>query len=301
MPTSGVSLGLEWNLEAHSAPVSLVAEGPYGILATGAVDMELKVWRGRELVARTGLQSINDKFRPMDRMRGLAFDPSGARIFAAAGERLWCFDTATLEEVWSYQAPNMVNFLLSSPQDVAVTFHGEIVFSVDSGHFEVWTLDGKKQARWADNDAPATLVMLADGDRFVGCDGYSVCAWSVAERRKCARIDPRTRAFAFSASPETGWFAIRTLHTVQVWDWSSASVVFEQEVSQGAPVLALLPEVGWVAYAEEGGVTVVDPDPGTFVRLAFPGVRTTKLASTPDGRGLLVGRSDGSVGRYAVA
>jgi hypothetical protein len=301
MPTSGVSLGLEWEIEGHPAPVSLVAEGPNGLVVTGAVDMELKLWRGQELVAKTSLRSINDKFRPMDRMRGLTFDPTGDRIFAAAGERLWCLDSGTLEEVWSYQAPNMVSFLLSSPQDVGVASNGEVVFSVDSGHLEVWTLEGRKLARWADNDAPSTLTVMADGDRFVGCDGYSVCSWSVAERRKCARIDPRTRAFAFSSCPKTGRFAIRTLHTVQVWDWATASVTSEREVSMGAPTLAFLPDVGWVAYAEEGGVTVLDPDPGTIARLEFPGVRATHLASTPDGRGLLVGRSDGSVGRYAVA
>jgi hypothetical protein len=298
MPTSGVSLRLEWTLEAHSVPVSLVAQDSTGLLVTGGIDMSLTVWRSQVPLATVVLQSPNDKFRPMDRMRSLAIGPGGARLFAAAGERLWCLESTTLEELWSYHAPNMVSFLLSSPQGVGVVSSGDVVFSVDSGHLEVWTEDGRRAARWADNDAPNRFVVLSDGDRIVGSDGYSVCVWSVSERRKCARLDTRTRTYAFSTCPASHVFAIRTLRSVQVWDWQTGQIVFEREVSIGAPVLAVLPRLGWVAYAEQDGVTVVDPKDSSSLWLETPGVRVTTVGAVEGG--LLVGRSDGSVSRFAI-
>ncbi len=174
--------------------VAVSADGRF--IATSDVDMNIVVRQGEEVVFDGNFGSDNDKIRPTERVRGLAFSPGGDTLYIAAGSEVAAIRTTTWMPAWYYEPPRSFGFLIVSPIALDVAATGDVAVAFDNGSIVVWDGNGTKKETIRDNDSPRWMRFVAGGSELVGSDSFSLCKWHPAERKKKSKIVPQSRIFS---------------------------------------------------------------------------------------------------------
>jgi WD40 repeat protein len=271
-----------------------------GRLATSDVRMNVAVYEGEQRIFSQSYESISQKIRPTDRVRGLQFSPDDSTLYVAAGDTVHAVLVSTGEEVWSYTAPRSWGFLIVSPIALAVAPNGDVAAAFDNGSIAVWDQHGSIRALWHDNDSPRSLFFLKDGSLIAGTDSFSLCAWDVASRQKVFKRRLHDRVFGMAASAFATIVATRTLRTATLWDFDSGAELMSIPVGSGLPLVEFHPKKQLVAFGSRDAVEVVDFEGLPVARYTVDGVRVVSMAFSPDGKELTVGCSDDELRRFPL-
>ncbi len=261
-------------------------------VAVGTAGRQLSMYQGGEVLWSRDLRSHDDRIRPTERMRGLAFSVDGRQLFVASGQSLLALDTSTGKETWRYVAPRMLCFMVASPLNVRVAPNGELVVAFDSGRWCRFSEDGTLLATVKDNDAPRFLEVLgpAEDPEIIGADGFHICHWNLASGKRLYHQAVRERIQAFSASADL--VAVRTIHEIRLTTLRGVERTTIPAVI-GSPLVRVSPDGSRVAASEGNRVGIYTQE----------GVQIDSIGHESDSRviglewcegGLLVGRLDGN-------
>jgi WD40 repeat protein len=281
-------------VDAHYWPVQSLAFGnTKGLMASGDTHRNVKIWFGGKLLHELRLSSQQDKVRPTERIRGLAFSPGGDTLYVACGDLLRGFSVANGEVRWEYQPPRSFGFLIISPVSLAVSSMGDVAASTDAGRILVFTSDGALFCNAPDNDSPRQIAFLGD-DNLIGTDSFSVCTWRAKTAQKLSRRRLAERTYGFAANADGSRVALRTIHDTQIWDTTANVMLAQYSLTFGPPVVAISKDGSQVAMA---GVTDIDLHTigGGSAQIPIPAANVRSLKFTPDGGTLVGGCSDGSI------
>jgi WD40 repeat protein len=247
------------------------------------------------MVFERNLSSRIEKVKPTERMRSLVLAPDESRFYTSATDSLCAFGAHDGRPLWSYTPRRSFGFLVISPTRVAVSRDGLVAAGFDDGALGVWSPEGRCIARWADNDGPGMLGFSTDGQFIVGTDGFSVCAWDLANWSKVIKFWLHEKAFGFAVHPQANLAAVRTLDFVSIHEIATGSVQSAFEVKSGLPLVAFRPYSMQIAVADAYKVMVVEPSGKVAARVDSEGIRVTSLAWSGDGSRLAIGTFDGSI------
>jgi len=282
-------------------PPACVATAPAGInqlaiseggrrIAYGSTAMEVTLLeRGRTLWQRS-FDSTDDKIRPTQRLRGIAFNANADKLFLAAADEVLALDADTGRTLWSYQPPRSFGFLIISP--LTLDCYGDSVLGAfDNGSVALWDDDGRIQALWSDNDAPRLMFLREDG-LAVGTDSFCLSTWRPREHRRESRVVLPERAYTMAAS-RTGDLAVtRSLHAVTLWDTAHGRGLASIPTDVGFPALAMSSNGGAIALSRSGGVRVVDRNTAPMLDVNLD-EEALSLRLDESGQTLLVGTASG--------
>ena len=229
------------------------------------LDMNLTLATEAGPVARFDLGSDGVKTKAMDRIHDVALSPDGRFAFVAAGLHLRCLDLDRGWEMWRYRPENMYAFLQTSPRAVGVTKNLEVFVCNDNGSMNLFRFDGLRVARWRANDTPNMVSALADGDLFVGSDGYGITVWDTQDRRRVFRMKSSVHVFGLKAFPRGQLVAVRSEVGVSVIDLNNGEVRRTWPVAPGLPYIDVSPDGSQILVGSGRGVAVYDTD-GSLVR-----------------------------------
>ena len=247
----------------HSKGLNHLAFSPDGArLAVADTALNVEVREGKQVLWTQSLASANYKVSAIQRIRGLAYSPDGAILYALGSDILHALSAETGEELWRYQPPRALGFLVVAPAALAVRSDGLVAASFDNGAIGLWAPDGVVRGLWKDVDMQRHMAFLPDG-RLVGDDSFGLNVFDADQRKRLRRTSLRDRAFGLAASP-SGRLAVRTLH--EAWQMSPEGEIYSKTpVEPGLPLLAFHPTEPLLALGAAHAVNIVDAD-GELVR-----------------------------------
>ena len=263
--------------------------------ATSDVDMNVVVIEGGITIFSGNFSSINEKIKPTERIRGLAFSPDGTHLYVAAGDAVWSIRLQDGKIDWSYVAPRSFGFLIISPISLDVSDQGDIAAAFDNGSVVVWSSFGAIKSMWQDNDSPRVLKFAPGGHEIIGTDSFSLCVWNVAARRCSLKIGMPGRVYGMDVHPSGTTVAVRTLQQVHVLDLSSKQVIYSIPVEPGSPIVALHPIQPWVACGEGHIISISDFLGNSVLKHELHATSGLCLSFHPSGDQLLVGCTEREV------
>jgi WD40 repeat protein len=277
-------------IQQYGEAVARIATASDGGLAIGTTGLTLSYERDGSVIWTKPMRSDDDKIRPTQRVRSLAFSEDGKKLFVAASDQVVALEAATGKELWRYSPPRSFGFLVVSP--TALDVNGDFVAaSFDNGSVVAWNLDGQQIEIWKTNDAPRMLRMLSNG-MLCGTDSFSICVWDVATRTSIQRHRLDERAVGFDASP-SGTIVCRSLRSITVQDMADLSVVAKHPAPSGPPWVAINHRGDRIAFAGEYSVTV-GPTENPSEVIPLDG-RVSALTYSEYKNGFLAGLSDGRI------
>ncbi len=276
----------------HSKGLNHLAFGPDGSrLAVADTALNVEVREGDRLVWTRSLASTNYKVLGIQRIRGIAFAPDGSALYALASDILYALDATTGEELWRYQPPRALGFLVVSTSSLAVRADGLVAAAFDNGAIGVWSPDGTLKGLWKDIDTQRHMAFLPDG-RLVGDDSFGLTVFDVDTRKRVRRTSLHDRAFGLATSA-TGRVAVRTLH--EAWQMSPEGEIFAKTpVQPGLPLLAFHPTDPILALSAAHAVYLVDAEGEIVQRIPVEDTTVVSMTIGPDGR-VIVGGADHTV------
>jgi len=280
-------------ISGHDWPVqSLAFAHSTNLLATGDTQRHVKVWYDGKVLHELNLSSREDKVKPTERIRGLAFSPTGDTLYIACGDTLRAVSMTSGEVRWKYTPPRSFGFLIISPVSLAVSTYGDVAVSTDAGRVLLWTAEGALKAQWWDNDSPRQLAFL-NGEQLIGSDSFSICTWKISTGRKLSRRRVQERIYGFAATSDASKIVLRSIHDIQVWDVVADVMLAQYGVPYGAPLVSISDQ-DRVAVAGVHEVVVHTPGRKSItIPLSDASVRSLKIAS--DGSFVTAGCSDGTI------
>ncbi len=262
-------------------------------IALGHVGMSVEVREGVNVLYRAEFFSRNEKVRPTQRIRGVAFSPEGRVLYVAAGEKVHAVDLEGGQRLWSYVAPRSFGFLIISPISLSVSKEGDVAIAFDNGTFGLWSPDGRRGPVWRENESPRFLQVLPGGDRIVGSDTFSLCVWDIHSKKRLTKIALPERVYALSAAANGTDVATRGLQATQVWNLEQSRQIGSAFNGLGLPVVQLHPTERVMALGDGNGISVVETT-GRFLERYETGEAAVLCAAfSPDGSRLLAGAADG--------
>lgn len=276
----------------HSKGLNHLAFAPGGArLAVADTALNVEVREGERILWTRSLASNNYKVAGIQRIRGLAYAPDGAAVYALGTDVLWALDGETGEPLWSYQPPRTLGFLVVSTASLAIRADGQLAVAFDNGAIGVWSSDGALRGLWKDVDTQRHMAFLPDG-RLVGDDSFGLTVFDVETRKRLRRTSLRDRAFGLASSPQ-GRLAVRTLH--EAWQMSPEGEIYARTpVEAGLPLLAYHPTEPLLALGAAHAVHLVDAEGAVVDRIPVEGTTVVSMAFGPDGR-IVVGGADRSL------
>jgi WD40 repeat protein len=265
------------------------------LLATGDTSRHLRAWFNSRPFFEAEVRTRVDKVRGTDRIRGMAFSPEGRRLYVVCGDTLRAYDLLHRLEMWRYQPRRSFGLLVVSPVAVAVSPAGNVLTAADSGTVCALDPNGRRLARWWDNEAPRHFAFTPDGASIVGVDGFSIGVWDAYSGRKLRRQPSEERIFGMALAPLSGIVAVRTLHTVQLHSLSTLELLDRVPAPTGLPLMSFSPDGSVLALAGREEVLVSAPGDPDAVVLPTTGARVLSLAFHPAGSFLAAGCSDGVI------
>ena len=282
-------------VRSSGSPVqSLAFTADMRLMASGDTRRVVRVWYRGDLIHEINLSSKQDKVRPTERIRGLAFSPAGDTLYTACGDTLRAISMTTGETRWLHRPPRSFGFLIVSPICLAVSSMGEIAMATDAGRISLWTAEGGMRSQWWDNDSPRQIAFLGD-DRIVGTDSFSVCVWRMDMSRKLSRKRLPERVYGFAAAPKVGRICLRTIHDVEVWDMTSDVLVARYPVPYGAPLVSISPDGETLFLGGTSEILMAKVGDDSTKTIEIRGAAVRSLAVQPDGAAVVAGCSDGSL------
>lgn len=263
------------------------------LLATADVHMNIEVTDSERSRFRICLASGNDRLRPLEWVRNMAFSPEGEALYLAAADKLWAIDTSNGDILWSYAPPTAWGFLIVCPAGLAVLPNGDILASFENSAIGVWNRDGVLTGLWRENDVQRHMQCLASGN-VVGCDGFSVASYDPRSRRRLIRRALSERIYGIAVAPKSELVVVRSLNDVSTLDLESGELTHCCPVGVGLPVIALDPQEKFLVLAEEYGVNVVGLDGQIVASHSFTDTEVVSLAHHPSMPCVAIGCADGS-------
>jgi hypothetical protein len=261
--------------------------------------MACEVWRGKQVETWFDLRSREVKAKSLQRIRNLFFSPNGRTLYAVVGERLVALDPLSGELRWAYTPPRTWAFLVSSPNDAALSDQGWIVVSTDNGMISVLDGDsGQRLYHWKDDEAPRTLFVREN--RLIGTDSFRLLVWDIIARRRTLTAPLPARSLAMQLASLDPLAAVRSLEAVYLLELETGKTVAKIPVGMGLPRIQFQPKKRRLAIAERNAVALVDYRGRFLERFEVEGAQALCLTFTPNGRHLLVGCSDRSIRQFEL-
>jgi len=239
--------------------------------------------------------SSTRKALSLQRIRRMAFDPSGSMLVIANSDRLAAFDVSSGAEIWSYSPPNLFSFLIQGPSDFAILSDSQLLVPFDEGSLNIWNINGWSERRKRMSVAPRMIAMLPDRESFVGSDGSQTFLWEVQgfARKHKITLERVYSLVAHAVQPVVG---MRTLDQFHIFDAPNKRILTTIDVDPGLPLLAASPSAELFAVGGECGAMLVNfcGEPVGSVK-THSGSRLTALAFHPSGRTVALGGIDGEV------
>lgn len=282
---------------AHDEPVNHVAFGGHGeLMATADTELNLRLWRNREMIQQYDLRSISEKVRPTERIRGVLFTSDGQSMIVAAGEAVARINIASGELVpeWTYVAPRLFAFLVISPTSISVSERDILAASFDNGSLVIWDARGERTALIKHNAVPRTLAFLPD-ESIIGNDSFSVSVWRADQRKPIRQRPIKQRIYAMSTSSDGKYIALRHLFTTTIHDVATGEQIAEHKQGRGLPLLAFGPGTHVLAIGTQHVITLYNLDTGATARLSLDDAELISLTFAPDSARVFAGCSDGCV------
>lgn len=279
-------------IHSSGTAVIRIAIGPDGLMAVGTTGLSVTVSRHGQTLWTQNFRADNDKVRPTQRVRGLAFSDSGEFLYVAASDEVQAMSTRTGEVCWSYLPPRSFGFLIVSP--VAIDSRGDTVSAAfDTGCIATWDTYGQLLGLRQTNDSPRIMRMTSP-DQLVGTDSFSICVWEADQRHARVRRRLAERALGFDVS-QNGLVARRSMHHVRVETLDDGALLREWLAPTGLPLVAISSDGGEVAFSGGNGVSIVRLD-GEANLLTLPG-RITALTYSDRDSQFIAGDESGQVYR----
>lgn len=282
---------------AHDDPVNHIAFAENGrMMASADTAMNVKVWRGRELIRTYDLKSASDKVRPTERIRGLRFASDGERLIIAAGEDVSAFKVSAMsdEPEWRFIAPRLLGFLVISPTSIAVSPKGTVAAAFDNGMIATWEDSLRHPRIIRHNAVPRTLQFLPD-ETMIGTDSFSVSLWRAGERKPVWHRASTERIYGMAASWDGKHVALRRLYSTVVYEIPSGAVVEEYRQGRGLPLVAFAPGTTAMALGTQHAINLHDVASHAHARFSLDEAELISLTFLPDGCQVVAGCSDGRI------
>jgi len=287
-------------IHASRSPIQTIAfSHDCRLMAVGDTQRNAKVYFDGVAIHEINLASRQDKIRPTERIRGLAFSPNGENLYAACGDLVRAFSMTTGEQKWQYRPARSFGFLIVSQITLAVSSTGDIAVATDAGRLSLWTPDGALRAHWWDNDSPRQLAFL-DDETAVGTDSFSMCTWKMGMSRKLSRKRLHDRIYGFAAAPNAQRVCIRSIHGIEVWDLSADVMVAKHDVPFGPPLVAMSADGNKVFFGGTDELIALDVTQGSSNSFEIQEASIRSLALRPDGTAVVAGCSDGTVQTFRL-
>lgn len=251
----------------------------------------------------------------VDLVRAVAFSPDGTLVAAAGGAsarfgeiKLWNVASGTLVRTWRGHTDSIYSIAFSpSGAELASASYDRLIkiWDAASGR-EITTLKEH-------NDAVYSIAFLPDGHQLVSAAGdRTVKIWDVATSRRVFTMSDATDAlYAVAVHPRGSEIAAGGAdRMIRTWSWTDdpsipggrTATLRRSTFAHGDSVLRL-------AYSADGGTLVSTGadrlikvwDAETLrerVALELQPDWVMDLALSPDGKRLVVGRYDGTLGIY---
>lgn len=284
-------------IPAHEAPVNHIVFSPDGrAMATSDTIMGVHVWRDGGLLRTYQVGSATEKVRSSERVRALAFDPTGEYLFVAAGDEVSAFAVSANESrpAWTFSAPRSWGFLIVSPTDVAVSPEGDLAAAFDNGMLVTWAPGGIQTATIRHHAAPRRIAFRAEGE-LIGFDAFHLSMWAPPERRPRWRRHFEDRIYAFAVSADGSRVARRQLWYTSIADVETGEEIGRYDVGRGLPLVAFVGASQVLAIGSQHAIRLVDAETGEERVLQFPAAELIALATSPDGAEVFAGCADGAV------
>lgn len=294
---------------------------------------------GRVLVAARGASLVRCDPRTFEELepppllrtsiRGLAFEPSGDRLWSADDEHAhrWSLHDGRVDETialppaeeGTYVVGNAsalvvretyksaVRLALPSGEragaskgswrDLPVSFDGSLVARSTGASIQLQTWDEKITAEWPVSAKVSAAAFSSDGERFVTCyRGGHVEVRRVATGAILSTLESGSpRTFSIAVSPDARWLAVCSdSPSVYVVDIERGATAFVLRLSRRTvgPV-ALSGDGRWVAASDQRSTVVWSLATGDRAQVVQAGAHS--LAFSPDSRRLAIG-GDGRLG-----
>jgi WD40 repeat protein len=289
-------------LSADLAGINHIAFSQDGSqMALSRTDMSLELFLEGTFTTRMSVGSDDEKVRPTERIRGLAFGPKGDRLIAASADWVLCIPLNPSAPQWSVQPARAFGFLVVSPLCISVSESGLVAASFDDGSIGTWTEDGICVFQRRESNAPRSIDISADDRELIGTDGFSVCSWDArtGKPRFQSHLDSRTYISAYWR--EGSIVAVRTLDSVIGLDAKSGRRLWTVPTLVGMPTMAFDQRRGRLAYSSERRVDVVDAEGQSQGSWELEGGAAISVAFHPRTGLIAVGKADGRLQWLDVA
>lgn len=278
-----------------SSPIQSLAFTPdLRLMACGDTQRRVRVCFEGQVIHELNLSSKQDKIKPTERIRGLAFSAAGETLYTACGDVIRAISMTTGESRWVYRPARSFGFLVVSPIAIAFSAAGELAVATDAGRMSLFTAEGAMRSHWWDNDSPRHMAFL-DDQRVVGCDSFSLCTWRMAAGKKVDRTRLPDRVYGFACAPSAGIVCLRTIHAVEVWDMAANAKIARFTVPVGPPLVAVSPDGKEVFFSGTDVLLRGCIADGQLTAFPVSGAELRSLTVRPDGKAVVAGCSDGTV------
>lgn len=282
---------------AHEAPVNHIVFSPDGgSMATSDTQMEIRVWRDGVLLRKYQVGSATEKVRSSERVRAIAFDPTGEFLFVSAADEVSAFAVSANEHrpAWTFSAPRSWGFLIVSPTDVVVSPEGNLAAAFDNGMLVTWAPGGIQTATIRHHAAPRRIAFRAEGE-LIGFEAFHLSTWAPPQRKPVWRRHFEDRIYAFAVSRDGAWVARRHLWYTAIAAVETGEEIARREVGRGLPLLTFVGPTRMLAIGTQHAIHLEDLETGEARFLLFPEAELISLTASPDGGQVLAGCADGSV------
>jgi len=283
-------------IEDHSYPVSVLAFSPDGrALASGDTERQVQVRNADGQLRHWSFKSSQDKTRPLERMRSLAFSPDGSLLYVSARDAIESVSVESGEQAWYYQPPRSFGFLIVSALRAAVAPDGHVACCFDNGSIGIWSAEGNRCRIWKEPESPFWIGWLQDGIHLAGADAFHVQIWDWNMRMRTSRWTPGEKIFNFTVHPSQSIAAVRTLNDIQILDLAQELTIAKFPSPLALPVLAFRPGHSEIVVGSPGAAVLFNYEGVQQQLFDLDGRRATSVAWSVDGNTLAFGCGDGSV------
>ncbi len=275
-------------------------------LLTGDTERHVRIWSGTELIYELDVNTKNQKAQTLDRIRSVEFAADGSQFFVACGHKLQAFRTDDGRRQWVQTLPRFLGFLFASPYCVDAASDGRIAVSNDNGTFGLRDSFGRKLRQWKHNATPRWVRFANDEAHLIGSDSFSIRLWDCETGETVKGYSSDERIYNLVASRSEPIFAVRTLHSIQLYHFENSEPIAIIPSMTGMPLISFSHDGGILAASGEHGISIwqvsesgvseTEVDSGKQIDVADASVLS--LAFSADGEAIIVGCSDGSVRKY---